>query len=267
MIRSVVARADDIVGIRKVGFTANRRLLRVQTISHDRVAERVAVAGIVSDPLRYRYQPLYHTPALARYAAATPCRNAEHLTSTPWSPCRVTRVSVPMIWTGSRSITGMNAGLGRAMAIAPDGTWLATAGNDGSVRIWDAATGEQRKELHGHTDWVNAVAIAPDGTWLATAGNDGSVRIWDAASGEERMQLSGHRGAVNAVAIAPGGMCLATAGSDRSVRIWDSGARCTLAMIRLREPAFACAWNPLDRSLVVGGDGGLYRFEYRHPTS
>ena len=69
------------------------------------------------------------------------------------------------------------------MAIAPDGTWLATASDDGTARIWDAATGGQRATLAGHTDDVTAVAIAPDGTWLATASDDGTARIWDAATG------------------------------------------------------------------------------------
>ena len=60
--------------------------------------------------------------------------------------------------------------LGDAVAIAPDGTWLATGGGeDGTVRTW-AADGTPRATLTGHDGPVNAVAIAPDGTWLATAG-------------------------------------------------------------------------------------------------
>jgi WD40 repeat protein len=70
-----------------------------------------------------------------------------------------------------------------AVAIAPDGTWLASASRDRSVRTWDAATGQQRALLTGHTDAVTAVAIAPDGTCLASASKDGSVRIWDPGTG------------------------------------------------------------------------------------
>ena len=71
-----------------------------------------------------------------------------------------------------------------AVAIAPDGTWLASAGDDGTVRIWDPATGQQRAALTGHAEPVKAVAIAPDGTWLASGGDDGTVRIWDPATSE-----------------------------------------------------------------------------------
>jgi WD40 repeat protein len=69
-----------------------------------------------------------------------------------------------------------------AVAIAPDGTWLATTGHDETVRIWDRATGACTT-LTGHTDAVWAMAIAPNGTWLATTGNDGTVRIWNSAGG------------------------------------------------------------------------------------
>ena len=77
-----------------------------------------------------------------------------------------------------RVLTG-HTGMVNAVVIAPDGSWLATAGSDRTVRIWDAG-GAPRAVLTGHTGTVWAVAIAPDGSWLATAGNDGTVRIWDA---------------------------------------------------------------------------------------
>jgi WD40 repeat protein len=65
-----------------------------------------------------------------------------------------------------------------SVAIAPDGTWLATTSGDRTVRIWDRATGTCTATLTGHTDWVMSVAIAPDGTWLATTSDDRTVRIW-----------------------------------------------------------------------------------------
>ena len=85
----------------------------------------------------------------------------------------------------------------RAVAVAPDSTWLATTSDDQTVRIWDPATGQQRHTLTGHTRPVTAVAIAPDGTWLATGsgnpfGGDGTVRIWDPATGQQRHTLTGH---------------------------------------------------------------------------
>lgn len=110
-----------------------------------------------------------------------------------------------------------------AMAIAPDGTWLATASGT-TVRIWDPATGQQTGGLTGHTSQIVAVAIAPDGTWLATADDEdaGMVRIWDPATGRQTRALAGYTGKVTAIVIAPDSTWLATAsGWERTVRIWD----------------------------------------------
>ena len=112
-----------------------------------------------------------------------------------------------------------------AVAIAPDGSWLATGGSDGAVRIWDAATRQHRATLTGHAGLVAAVAIAPDGSWLATGGVDRTARIWDMATGQSRATLTGHAGRVAAVAIAPDGSWLATGGSDGTARIWDAATR------------------------------------------
>ncbi len=63
---------------------------------------------------------------------------------------------------------GGHAGQVLAVAYAPDRATLATGGSDGTVRIWDARTGQQQHQLTGHTGGVRSVAYAPDGATLAT---------------------------------------------------------------------------------------------------
>ena len=74
------------------------------------------------------------------------------------------------------------------MTIAPDGSCSPAAGEDGTVRIWDTDTGQERATLPGHHGVVSAVAIAPDGSWLAT-GDDGMVRIWDTGMWRTRASM------------------------------------------------------------------------------
>jgi WD40 repeat protein len=155
-----------------------------------------------------------------------------------------------------------------AVAVAPDGSWLASAGSDdGTVRIWDVATGQDRATLRGHTGPVEAVEVAPDGNWLVSGGSwDGTVRIWDVATGQARATLEGHSGSVEAVAVAPDGSWLATAGSDRTVRIWDVATGQARALMRLDNRVYACAWLGTN-GLAIGGLAGLYLFDFLADTA
>jgi WD40 repeat protein len=66
-----------------------------------------------------------------------------------------------------------------AVAISPEGKWLATGGWDSAIKLWDLATGLQRTVFQGHTGLILALNFSADGKSIASCSKDRTVRVWD----------------------------------------------------------------------------------------
>jgi WD40 repeat protein len=150
-----------------------------------------------------------------------------------------------------------------ACAISPDGSWLASASFDGTLKIWDVASGQERHTLSGHEDTVNICAISPDGSWLLSASDDGTLRIWDGVSGQIRHTLTEHTDAVNACAISPDGSWLVSASSDGTLKSWNISAMEKVREVltfhangELNDCEFCLDW----KHIIAVGASGIYFF-------
>ena len=109
----------------------------------------------------------------------------------------------------------------QAVTFSPDGKLVASASDDGTVMLWDSATGAALRRLKGHSDCVNAVAFSPDGRLVASASDDATVRLWDSVAGTVHSTLKGHsRSPGRRVVFSPDGKLVASR-SCAEVKLWD----------------------------------------------
>src|SRR5437764_5917790 len=83
-----------------------------------------------------------------------------------------------------------------AVAFAPDGKTLASAGADNVVRLWEVGTWKPKGVLKGHTDCVCALAFDKRSRWLGTGSYDHTAKVWSMNALREEWTAKGHPGAV-----------------------------------------------------------------------
>jgi WD40 repeat protein len=105
-------------------------------------------------------------------------------------------------------------------AFLPDGRRALSAGRDGTLRLWDLATGKELHRCEGHVGGVVGLAVSADGRVLS-GGHDHAVRLGDVETGRELKRFTGHTDVVWCVAFSPDGRQALSYGKDCTIRRWD----------------------------------------------
>ncbi len=117
------------------------------------------------------------------------------------------------------------------LAFSPDERFLATAGEDASVCVWDVATGTRLSDLTGPLTYFTSVAWSPSGDRLAGGGEDGAITLWDTVSHQRVGRLLGHRKPVRGLAFLQDGSRLVSLSMD-AIRVWSAPAPAEIATAR-----------------------------------
>jgi WD40 repeat protein len=162
-----------------------------------------------------------------------------------------------------------------SVAWSSDGSRLATASSDETIRIWDATTGNQLLSLpdHGYAGLVGRAAFSADGKRIATSSTASTAKVWDisatlnpstgsgqnpgAITGKELLTLCCHPPGATAFSFSPDGTRLATAGLDGLAKVWDSTTgKELLTLSGHTSPLSNVRYSPDGKRVATGGTDG-----------
>jgi RNA polymerase sigma factor (sigma-70 family) len=138
-----------------------------------------------------------------------------------------------------------------AVAFSPDGKTLAAAGRDHTLRLFDAATGNEVRPIQGQFDAVDAVAFTPDGGRVWTVGGDRNLRAWEPTAAKEVRALATSAGLPLCVAFSADGRLAATGCEDKAARVWDLATGREVQRLATPDVIGALAFAPDGRTLAT----------------
>ncbi len=165
-----------------------------------------------------------------------------------------------------------------ALAISPNGRWLAAASYDQQVSLWQynpprpnkgfvPVNASQAKPsfpryLRDHTDAVYSVAFSPDSKLLASAAGDRTVKVWNVATGKRLFTLSESTAELYSVAFSPNGKQIAAGGVDKTLRTWNitpSGGKLVKAAFAHEGPILRVVYARDGKSILTSGEDRMVK--------
>ena len=138
-----------------------------------------------------------------------------------------------------------------SVAFSPDGTTLASGGGN-TVKLWDIASQTNIATFTGHSARIPSLAFSPNGTILASGSRDDTVKLWDVATQTFITTLQGHTSDVNSVAFSPDGTILASGSADSTVKLWDVATLINIATLVDDRSIHSIAFSPDGTTLAAG---------------
>jgi WD40 repeat protein len=154
-----------------------------------------------------------------------------------------------------------------AIAWSPDGNFIASASDDGTVQVWNARTMKQRSLYRDLGSKVTSIAWSPNGKRLVSGDENGRIQAWDALTGAHLVSYIGHRGGITSVSWSSDGNSIASSSYDGTLRIWNVTTDASDLILRPSNcnPVFAAIWAPQGTYLALACyDGSVQVWSITH---
>lgn len=194
-------------------------------------------------------------------------RNEMQITKRQWiiaSCCALAFLAITGWWwrkSESRAVATLRGhnDVVRAIAMSHNCSYLASAGRDCRILLWDPRTYKLLTSLEGHSAQVTALAFTGDGQFLVSTSEDGTVRLWDVNRGREITRIADSAQGLNCLAVSATGI-VAFSGKGGIVYLWDVEKRTALKSLPShKRPINALAFSLDGRVLIAASSDGLMR--------
>lgn len=137
---------------------------------------------------------------------------------------------------------------------------VAIGSDDGSISLWDGASGDLLKAWDGHEGGVWSVRFSPDGSKLVSGGADAEIRLWNVATGDLIAAFADHEGSVTTVDISPDGNRIVSGSWDTTLRLWDmASGEAILAINAHEDPIRSVDFSPDGDRILSASDDNTVR--------
>jgi WD40 repeat protein len=131
-----------------------------------------------------------------------------------------TNSSWNLLWTSTTNANAHTTNV-TAVAFSPDGSLLASASMDQTIKIWKTSDATLQHTFTGHTNGVTSVAFSPDGSKIVSGCMDGTVKVWN-SSGNCLVTIPAHALPVTATVFSADGSLVISGSDDGTVRLWSA---------------------------------------------
>eukprot|EP00536_Pseudo-nitzschia_multiseries_P000793 jgi/Psemu1/300319/fgenesh1_kg.10_\ len=141
---------------------------------------------------------------------------------------------------------------------------IVSSGWDKLVKVWNLTNCKLRRDLVGHTGYLNTVCVSPDGSLAASGGKDGTAMLWEVNEGKRLYSLDAGN-IINGLVFSPNRYWLCAA-TDDAIKIWDLESKIIVDTLRPEPPEFgrmpsvtSLAWSPDGSTLFAGYSDNVIR--------
>lgn len=144
-----------------------------------------------------------------------------------------------------------------AVAVSPDGKYIASGGNDDKVTLWDSSGGTKIRTMTGHSNNVTSLLFSPGGKQIISASADRKIIVWETGSGTRKLNLNGHNNDIVSLGISKEGHRLVSSESERGkglLIVWDLRSGKEHKIIKLDQKVYSMALTQDGKFALAGSD-------------